>query len=168
MLIIKRYSIDNTGDVFNRILSDIEPLGYLSNLDRLFREEFIIKKTWIGKADRHRNSFKIMRTKAGFFRTGVSMTEISGQLTQDKSRIEIKIKSTALAVITLIWLTLFFGFLIALFFNDWIWWTVLVGVTIIHILLFVLDYRATEDRFTDYIDALRNNALQQKAISNAG
>jgi len=44
MLTIKRYSIDNEGEVFNHILLDTEPFGYLSNLDRLFREEFIIKK----------------------------------------------------------------------------------------------------------------------------
>lgn len=161
MFTIKRYSIDNHGDVFSRILLDTEPFGYLSNFDRLFREEFIIKKTWIGKTDRHRNSFKIMRTKVGFLKTGVSATKICGQLTQDKTRIDIRIKPMTLAVINLIWVTFFFGFIIASFFNDWIWWTVLVGLTIIQILFFTLDYRATEEKFTNYIDSLRSNALQQ-------
>ena len=161
MLTIKRYSIDNHGDVFNRILLDTEPFGYLPNLDRLFREEFIIKKTWIGKTDRHRNTFKIMRTKVGFLKTGVSATKICGHLSQDKTRIDIRIKPMTLVVINLICVTFFFGFIIASFFNDWIWWTVLAGLTIVQILFFILDYRVTEEKFNDYIDSLRSNALQQ-------
>lgn len=161
MFTIKRYSIDNHGDVFNHILLDTEPSGYLASLGRLFREEFVIEKTWIGKTDRKKSTFKITRTKFGFLKTGISAIKICGQLTQDESRIDIRIKPMTLSVINLIWATSFFGFLIASFFNDWVWWTVLGGFVIIQILLFILDYRATEEKFTDYVNSLRSNALQQ-------
>ena len=90
------------------------------------------------------------------------MTKICGQLTPDKTRIEIKIKPKTLTVINLIWVTFFLGLLLVNFFNDWVWWTTLVGLTTIQILLFSLDYRATEDKFSNYIDSLKSNALQQK------
>lgn len=161
MLTIKRYSIDNHGDIFSRILLDIEPVGYMSSLDRLFREEFIIRKTWIGETGRHGNTFKIMRTKVGFLKTGVSATKICGRLTEDKTRIDIRIKPTTLFIVNLIWVTTFFSFIVASFFNDWIWWAVLAGLTIIQILFLILDYRATEGKFTDYIDSVRSRALLQ-------
>lgn len=161
MLTIKRYSIDNQGDVFSRILLDTEPFSYPSSLDRFFREEFIIKKTWTGKTDQNRTAFEIMRTKVGLFKTGTSMTKICGQLTQDKRRIEIKIKPKTLAVINIIWVAFFVGLLLANFFNDWVWWTTFAGLTIIQLLVFTLDYRATEEKFSDYIDSLKSNALQQ-------
>lgn len=161
MLTIGRYSIDNQGDAFNRILLDTEPFDYPSSLDRFFREEFIVKKTWIGKTDQKRSEFEIMRTKVGIFKTGVSMTKICGQLTPDKTRIEIKIKPRTLTVINTIWVTFFLGLLLVNFFNNWIWWVALTGLTLIQLLVFLLDYRATEEKFTDYINSLRSNALQQ-------
>lgn len=140
---------------------DTEPSGYLSSLDRLFREEFTIKKPWIGETDRKQNTFQIMRSKVGFLKTGVSATKICGRLTEDNTRIDIRIKPMTLAVINLIWVTSFFAFLIASLFNDWVWWTVLAGLAIGQILFFILDYRATEEKFIDYISSLRSKALQQ-------
>ncbi len=161
MLIIKRYSIKNESDIFNHILLDTEPFGYLSSLDRFFRGEIRIKKTWIGKTDRNRNTFRIMRTKVGFFKTGISMTKICGQLTHDKTKIEIKIKPIIFVVINLIWVTTFLSFIIAHFFNNWIGWTILAGLTLIQLLVFVLDFRATDEKFINYIESLRGNTLQQ-------
>jgi hypothetical protein len=121
MLTLRRFSINYSDNQYKDLLVhfylDTEKLGYFSSWDRFFRGELIIKKSWIGKVDKDRNEFKVMRTRTGLFKTGFSMLEVCGRLTKDKI-IEIKIKPVWYAALNLIGGAIFIAAIVSNYFND--------------------------------------------------
>lgn len=155
MFTLKRYLIENDDDIFLHISLDTEPRGSSSGLDRYFRGEIIIEKSWIGHVNRKRNEFRITRTKLGLLKTGISMIEICGQLTKDQKKIEITLRPTWLTIVNVIAGLLLPGFIVINFFNDVVGWTVFTGLITILILLLILDLRKTEEKFIDYLNQIK-------------
>lgn len=157
MLTIKRYTIDNNENLLLQISLDTEPSGYFASMSTFLRDEPLITKPWIGEVDRKRNQFKIMRTKRGLLKTRISMTQICGQLTQDKKKIEIKFRLAWYVALTLMWGACCIGFVVYNFFNDFVGWTVFLALVVVQLLFSNLDFRKTEEKFMEYIDHIRSN-----------
>jgi len=166
MLTLRRHSIDfadgEDKQLFVHFCLDTETQGYFSSWDRLFRGEVFIKKPWIGKVNTDKNEFKVIRTRTGLLKIGVSALEICGKLTEDK-KIKIKIRPVWYATLSLLWGTTFMTTIVFNYFNDIFGWAVLLSILTLQILLMLLDLRKTDERILDYIDAIRSNAPQQGA-----
>jgi len=168
MLTFKKYLIDNEDDTILQFSLDTDKLGYLAAWDRFFQGELILQKPWIGKVDNKKNEFKIRRTRVGPFKLGVSMTQISGRVTEDQAKIEIKFKPIWYVTLSLVWVATFLGIIVANHFNDIFGWTTLLCIMTIQILILILDFRKTEERFIDYINRLRSNKEKQSVLRTAG
>jgi len=164
MLTLRRHSINFSDkadkDLFVHFYLDTEKRGYFSSWDRIFRGEFIIRKPWIGKVDKEKKEFKVLRTRTGLFKAGISALEICGKLTDDK-KIEIKIRPVWYAALSLLWGTAIMTTIVFNYFNDIFGWTILLCILSLQILLMILDLRKTDERIVAYIDQLRSNAPQQ-------
>ena len=162
MITLKRYLIERDEKIILQLSLDTEPSGYLSDMDRFFSGEFVIRKTWMGNVDRKTNSFRVRRTKVGIFKTLVSMTEISGHVTQNQENIEIKLRLTWYTTAHIVWAAAILAFFIYSFFNDFAGWTVFAGLVMIQVLFLNLDFRKTDGQFVSYIDHIRNIRRQQE------
>lgn len=168
MLPIKRFFIkypESDKDLFVHFYLDTEKSGYFSNLNRIFiREELIIQKPWIGKVDKERNEFRVMRTRTGLFKTGISGLEVRGRLNEHEGGkgIEITIRPIWYVALSFVWVTIFLSIFIINYLNDIAGWAILLCILTIQILFLVLDLNKTEDKIRNYIDHVRSNALQQQ------
>jgi hypothetical protein len=168
MLTLKRFFIkypESDKDLFVNFCLDTENSGYFSNLNRIFiREELIIQKPWIGKVDKERNEFKVMRTGTGIFKTGVSALEVFGRLTERKSGkgIEIIIKPIWYVALSFVWVTIFLSIFIVNYLNDITGWAILLCILIIQVLFLVLDLNKTVDKIRDYIDHVRSTPYNKR------
>jgi len=157
------YSEKEDKNLFVHFYLDTEDDSYFSSWDRFFRQELIIKKPWIGQVDKDRNEFKVMRTRTGLFKTGISTLEVHGKLTKDK-KIEIKIRPGWYAALSLLLTTFFLATIVYNYFNDIFGWLFLLGFLALQMLLMILDLRKTEEIIIDYIDRIRNIGLQQRFV----
>jgi hypothetical protein len=157
MLSLRRRSIgysEREGkNIFTQLSLDTEDAGYLSSWARFLKGEIIIQKTWIGKVDKGKNEFRILRTKAGIFKTGISTIEIYGRLTDDKNKktIEIKMRPTWTMVIALLGLTVFLTAITWNYFNDIVGWILVSVLLAFQISLFIADLNKTDETLTEYL-----------------
>jgi hypothetical protein len=90
------------------------------------------------------------------------MIEIYGKLKDDKREktIEIKMRPVWYVTISLLGLTTFLLIVTWTYFNDIFGWTILSGFLILQILFLLLDLNKTDEKFTEYLDRTRSNALR--------
>lgn len=156
MLILKRYSIPITDKqkLLARLTLDVERFGYFSGLDRFFREEFIIKKPWIGKVYRDKGEFKLIRTRNGVFKVELSAFRIHGKIID--TRINIRISLAWLVAANILGVAAFVSIIVMNYLNDFVGWTILLLILALQVLLLLLDLRKTEKKIIEYLDQIEN------------
>ena len=167
MLTLKRHSIkvtDKEGDkLFVHLSLDTEPSGYLSSWDRFSKGELAIEKPWIGNVSKDLTEFKVRRTKAGVFKSRVSMFEICGRLivNNNERTIEIKIRPVWYVALSLVWVSAFLAMITFNFFNDSVGWTICISIVVLQILFLILDLNKTDERLNDYLDQFKKPRVIQ-------
>jgi hypothetical protein len=152
MLTFKKCFVENKADTLLQFSLDTDELSYLSNMDRFFQAGQSLNKPWLGSVDRKRKEFRIMRTGSALFRTGI---QINGRVTSDQKEIEIKFKLAWVATVALIWISIFLSIIVFNFFNNAVGWVILVCFSALQVLLLLVDFRKTEEKFLEYIEQIK-------------
>lgn len=163
MLTLKRFFLeytDNDKDLFTHLALDTEKSGYISNVVRIFiKDELVIQKPWIGTVDREQNQFKVVRTRTGVFKTGVSSVVVLGKLVHQENRkgLEVRIRPSRLAMLTVVCMMGFISFTVIDSNSDFFGWAMFLCIAIILVLFLILDLNKTENTFRNYVEQIRRN-----------
>jgi hypothetical protein len=142
-------------ELIKRLSLDVEKDGYLPVLDRLFKEELIIKKPWIGSTVTSKIHFSIRRTRIGIFKHQSSMITVKSNELENSNHSNIQISYgitwfTAINFLMLGVIIFMFAYLLS---ND-IWgWIIGLGVFIIELLYCVIELNKTQEKFKIYLDS---------------
>ena len=136
---------------------DTEPNGHLSGLDRLYREELIIKKPWIGYSSNKEINFKVCQTKTGLFKSRISPIEIKAKQVEflGKNLIEISYGVSWIGLLLLYVTISLFGYVLINDSWDWLISCAIIGA---HFISLFVEVNRSENKFNEYISSTFSKA----------
>lgn len=163
MLVLRKTLLEISDENKKRLTEslhmDVEPDGHRGQLMRLFKEEMVISKPWIGMTKVNEVNFSVMATKRSYLGAGISSIIVRGKILDNVNKNFVQI-CYGVSWFQIVWLyatIFFFGF----FLSSDVWGVVICfSLAAIHFRYLLTEVNRSDSSFNDYFLSISDDKIR--------